>query len=115
MSKKGVLKLPYKNVKIGPFLYKVLMSTFKSGVHGETNTDTKQIQFSEQTNIEVLQDTFLHECLHALCEDIIDSIDSIDKAHDKEEQLVRLLSPRLLLFIKENPKWIEWLWKKKSF
>lgn len=117
MSKKGRILLPNSSVKCKGFSYSIEPSKFSTvEVMGETCTDTKQIRINSHNNsLETLQDTVLHECLHALLEDIMESIDSIEKVDDKEEQLIRLLTPRLRSFICDNPEWIKWIWKKKNY
>jgi hypothetical protein len=115
MAKKGRISLPSSTVRANGFDYEIVQSSYKSENHGETCRDNKQIFFSPQDKLEILQDTFIHENLHALLEDILESIDSIEKTDEKEEQLVRLLTPRLRAWICDNREWVKWLWKKKSY
>jgi len=114
MSKKGRHSLPIEVMKANGFSYNVIQSDYKSENHGETCKDNKQIMVSPQDNIEVLIDTIVHEGNHALVEDIFESIDSIEKVDEKEEQWNRLFTPRLVAWICENKEWIKWIWKKKK-
>jgi hypothetical protein len=117
MSKKGKTSLPSKYVKCVGFTYSVDQSDFATvEVMGETCTDTKQIRInSHNSNLETLQDTFIHECLHALLESILPATNDIEKADDKEEYIIQLLTPRLREWITDNPEWIKWIWKKKNY
>lgn len=78
--------------------------------HGETNTDSKQIVVYSNENEEVVRETLQHEILHALLEDIIATIKDLEGEDKIEEQLIRLLSPRLMSFAVENPKLARYLW-----
>ena len=106
--------LPDKTIKIGNFTYKIVNSTFSGNTdHGETCTDSKEILINKnQKNLEVIQDTVLHEALHALCEDLFETIEDINGLDKKEEQFIRIFTPRLLRFIKENSQWTKWLCKQ---
>ncbi len=106
-------KLP-SQVKINNFDYNVTFSKYPAAsAHGETCVETKNIVIFEQTNAQTQQDTFLHECLHGLCEDLFDSILASDATKDEreraEENFIRLFTPRLLRFLQENKKWTTYL------
>ena len=108
--------LPSKKVKIGIFSYKVLTSDYSNlPFHGETTTDNKEICISTAHSEQEVRDTVMHEFLHAIMEDLFESLfPELDEtaAGKKEEAFVRLLTPRMLQFIKDNPKWINYLQKK---
>lgn len=108
--------LPSKKVKIGNSNYKVLTTDYSNiPFHGETFTDNKEICIATKYAPQEVQDTVMHEFLHAIMEDLFESLfPDLDEtmASKKEEAFTRLLTPRMLQFIQENPKWIKYLQKK---
>jgi len=95
--------LPVDKARVGFYTYK--LETYDSKVsenHGETSRDKKEILLFDNGNEEVLKETTMHECLHALVEDLFGS----DK---KEEKFIRLFSPRLMQFLRDNPELLDWL------
>ena len=103
--------VPHKIIKIGNFTYKVLASPFSGSENaGETCVHTKEIVVYKDANKETVQDTIMHEALHAICEDLFEAILPPDSNHEKvEESFVRLATPRILRFLQENPKWTRYL------
>jgi hypothetical protein len=102
-----------KKLKIGCFTYDIISAKIKSpSNHGETNTDTKQILLSDTDNQQVVKETLLHEVLHALLEDAV--ILNLFTDDDHEERLVRYLSPKLMAVMQDNPKLVDYLWKKSK-
>jgi len=103
--------IPVKKAKIGCFTYDIILSKAKQmSSHGETNIDTKQIIVYPNGNEDVVKETLQHEILHALLEDIIPTIKEIESEDKMEEQLIRLLSPRLMSFVLDNPKLAKYIW-----
>jgi len=77
---------------------------------GETFTDTQEIDiYTKNRNESVIRSTLLHELLHVGLEDVLSSIDMNKNVNDKEESLVRLVSPRLFSIFTDNPKLTKYL------
>lgn len=107
--------IPVSTAKIGPFNYKIIYSEARfSDTHGVTCTSNKEIIIYRDNNLEAVRETLQHELLHALLEDICASVKDLEDPDKMEEQLIRLLSPRLLDFAQENQELVEFLWKKKK-
>jgi hypothetical protein len=83
--------------KLGTFNWTIKYLDIESDVHGETLTDSKEIHIITRNKTEqLMKDTLLHECLHVVLEDIVDTAVKIDdKPEVIEEHIVRLLTPRL--------------------
>jgi Zn-dependent peptidase ImmA (M78 family) len=100
-----------KRIKVGCFTYDIVVAQVRaSDNHGETDRSNKEIFLSDCGNIEVVKETLLHELLHALLEDAQEFGIFADDNH--EERLIRLLSPKLMSVMLDNPKLVEYLWKK---
>lgn len=102
MAKK---KRPEK-FKLGTFEWTIKYLDIESVDHGETLHDSKEIHIITRNKTEqVMKDTLLHECLHVVLEDIVETAIKIDdKSEVVEEQIVRLLTPRLHEMFKNNPE-----------
>lgn len=107
--------IPISTVKIGPFNYKIIYSEAKfSDTHGATCTSNKEIIVYKDSNEESVKETLQHELLHALLEDIVATIKDLEDEGKMEEQLIRLLSPRLMCLAQDNPELVDYLWKNKK-
>ena len=74
---------------------------------GKTDTSTKRVTIYKIENEEIERETLFHELLHVALDDTADSIFNYEpdkKECDKEENLVRLLSPQMLQILTSNPK-----------
>jgi Zn-dependent peptidase ImmA (M78 family) len=74
---------------------------------GKTDTSQKRITMYKMDNEEMERETLFHELLHVALDDMTEAIFGYElekKDSDKEENLVRLLSPQLLLILTSNPK-----------
>jgi len=100
--------------KMGTFNWDIKYHTNPSDVHGETNKDLRRIDiFTEGYSEQILKDTLLHECLHVVLEDIIDTTSKIeDKSDVIEEQVIRLLTPRLHALFMDNEDLREYIFTK---
>lgn len=96
-------------IKIGGFIYKVKYKRTVGDHLGITYIDKKLIVISKHDNIEVLKETLIHELLHVLMEDVIESVDDKKDLAVKEEAIIRFVSPRLFQTFKENPKLVAFL------
>jgi len=90
--------------KLGIFDWEIRYHTSPSDLHGETNRDTRKIDiYTNGFNEQVIKDTLLHECLHVCFEDITETAFKMDsKADEIEEQLIRLLNPRIHSLFTDN-------------
>ena len=74
---------------------------------GKTDTTSKKITMYKMDNEEIEKETLFHEILHVALDDTAEAIFGYElekKDCDKEENLVRLLSPQLLSILTSNPK-----------
>lgn len=108
------MKLP-DSIKIGPFNYKLIKSeAHMTDTHGQTSLENKEIVLYKSANFEAMRETLQHEILHVLLEDVIPTIKEIDDSEKMEEQLIRLLSPRLMSLAQENQELAKFLWIRKK-
>jgi len=71
---------------------------------GETFIDDQEIDIYTKKRSEiVIKNTLLHELLHVLLEDLIQAVDTNKNLNDKEESLIRLVTPRLFCLLSANP------------
>jgi hypothetical protein len=79
---------------------------------GETQLDKKQvvIYYKGHAHQEVTE-TLIHELMHVLMYDAADSIFQFDAEsnHKKEENAIRLISPRLFSLLRDNPKLMKFI------
>ena len=83
-------------------------------MYGKTDTSTKTVTIYKCKNDEITRETLLHELLHVVMEDKAEAVFNFDpdkKEYDKEENLIRLISPVLMQLISENPELIRFLSK----
>lgn len=108
------MKLP-TSIKIGPFNYKLIISeAHMTDTHGQTSLETKEIIIYKSPNLEAMRETLQHEIMHVLLEDIPTTIKEIGDEEKMEEQLIRLLSPRLMSLAQDNPDIAKFLWIRKK-
>lgn len=106
------MTLPKENftIKVGPYTYSVEYNTdiaHGTDTLGSCHKDTLKIFLDPRLHPLVLEETFLHEALHALC-----SVSNLDinledgdtKRDVGEEELVSRLSTVLFQFIIDNPE-----------
>ena len=95
-----------RKVKVGYYDYKIkYIETNSADSHGQSSTDNKDIIVFNNGNAQVVRETLLHELLHVIMEDVTTIVFPDLKEEDAdraEEAIIRLISPRLMLFLKEN-------------
>ena len=77
-------------------------------VLGLTDSDQRAIVINSEQAKESMQETFLHECLHAMVASVALNRDLLADDED-EERMVKRLAPALLLFLRDNPGAVEFL------
>lgn len=104
------MKKPTK-FKAGCYSWKIYWSEEDADeMYGKTDHSTKVITIYQCKTEEILKETLLHELLHVVMEDKAEAIFNFDpdkKEYDKEENLIRLISPVLMQIINDNPE----LWR----
>jgi hypothetical protein len=101
-------RLP-KFIKLGSLTYKVVRHRKSTKDLGETDFNKRVVHIWKQEACE-LPNTLLHECIHVVLEDVIQSIMSDKKSvEDFEEDLVRLVTPRFMQLLRENPELLSYL------
>lgn len=111
-------KGPPAGVVVGPFRYAVVVdkdaiarASHADGggsLSGQTDKDRLTIVIDPDQADDQLADTVLHECLHAVM-GLVGA--DVELGVEKEEQLVRRVSPVLLDLLRRNPKLVAWLTK----
>jgi Zn-dependent peptidase ImmA (M78 family) len=96
--------------KISPYSYTIKYVNMQGeDDHGKTLIDMKEIYLNKDTIEQVQQETMLHECLHALLEDCTALKNDYKDVDEREEDLIRYLSPRLLSFLRDNPSILKYI------
>lgn len=100
MSRKEV-----KEAKVGCFTYKIRFQKSADDDCGSTDLTIKEIYINTAFDLQIQKETLFHELLHVAFEDcpILDK--KYEKDDDKEEDVVRFISPRLVQILQDNP-WI---------
>ena len=86
-------------------------------MYGKTDSHTKTVTIYKCKNEEITRETLLHELLHVAMEDKAEAVFTFDpdkKEYDKEENLIRLISPVLMQIIVDNPELWQFLSKVKK-
>ena len=92
-------------VKIGPMTYSVELTDTEE--MGRLREVSSEIEVQEGMAHCQQQETLLHEVLHGIF--ITAGSRSLGLEGDEEEKVVRLISPYVLMFIRENPEVIDYL------
>jgi hypothetical protein len=105
---------PPKVVYVGTYDYDVRVTrNLSSSLLGETETENEVILLRKGQSAANMQETLLHELLHAIL--FASGISkAMDFDHDKEETLVVLLSPWLNALIQDNPGLLAFLTERKA-
>lgn len=108
------MKRPTK-FKLGMFEWNIKYLDIEHDNHGETLKGSREINIiTRHAKESMIKDTLLHECLHVVLEDIVDTVVRIDDKSDViEEQLIRLLTPRLLELFANNKSLKDYLFSKE--
>lgn len=104
MANKRLAKRPSK-FKANGFDWEIKFVDIEHDNFGETDKAKKIISIYTKGHTEqIIVETLIHELCHAVLDDMADVIFHLDydKNADKEEQAIRLLTPRLFQFIQEN-------------
>ena len=95
------MKKPRK-IKIGFYDWKIEWAKEKAEeMYGKTDVMTKVITIYKSPNPQIERETLFHELMHAAGEDKYDSIFQFSGG-DKEENLIRILSPLLMQVLADN-------------
>ena len=101
--RKSGLKTRFKS---GYFTWRIHWSEeHVSDTFGKTDELHKVITIYKQENKQIERETLFHELLHAVGEDKYDAIFGFEqhqKELDREENLIRLLSPALMQVLSDN-------------
>jgi len=82
---------------------------------GETDPDQKEVRiyYKNRSNQNVIE-TLIHELEHVVMFELAESVFHYDaeKAHQKEENLIRLTSPRLFAILRDNIHLMDFIVKR---
>jgi hypothetical protein len=108
------MKKPIK-FKSGFFTWKIVWSPEKTEeMFGKTDIVSKTVTIYKNDNGEIERETLFHELLHVIGEDKYDSVFQYEpdkKDIDKEENMIRLLSPSLMQTLSDNKDLARYLFK----
>jgi hypothetical protein len=102
------MEKPIKKIKFGVQNYKLCLVDMLGDDLGEADSVNQKIRIFIDVESDLGKVTLLHECLHVLLDDVIYSTQGLNN-EDKEEAMIRLLSPRLLAFLKDNKDLVKFL------
>lgn len=106
-----------ERVRVGPFVFNIvwsqadLMKFCRSDGQdrfGQTHLDTHDIYIDDSRPLVALQNTLMHEILHAL-NWTYNIPTPANEGEDAEEQFVCRMDTPLLLLLKDNPEVFAWL------
>lgn len=97
------IKMP-DQVKIGFFDYSIKQDNEMTDM-GSTGFDCLEIKINSKYQDQVIKETLLHECLHALLYDTFLLEDEL------EEKVIRVLSPKLMQLFHSNESLVNFLLK----
>ena len=105
-----------ESFKAGFYNWTIFWSDEPAGdCFGKTDTTIKTIIIYKQENEQVEKETLLHEILHAALEDKCESIFNIEgSVNEKEENLIRLLSPAIMQIITDNRQLCQFLFGRTN-
>lgn len=101
---------PPKVIFIGPHDYAVSMSKKKidPNLFGETDNTNSEIHVHPNQSLQNKRDTLIHEILHAILF-ASGAKRVLGWSAEREEKVIRLLSPWLLAVLQDNPDLIDYL------
>lgn len=103
--------------KSGFYTWKIIWSEEKADeCFGKTDIGSKTIIVYKHDNKEVERETLFHEILHAAMDDKCEAIFGYDsgKLDDKEENLIRLISPVMMNILCENRELQNYLFRRRK-
>lgn len=103
--------------KSGFYTWKIIWSEEKvEDCFGKTDIGTKSIVMYSQDNSEIERETLLHELLHVALDDKCEAIFGYEggKLEDKEENMIRLLSPVMMQILSDNPELHNFLFGRRN-
>ena len=74
--------------------------------HGSTNEDQKHIFIDNSRDLQCQRETLMHELIHAVSVDCPSFRLEYDKADEREEDIVRFISPKLMQAFCDN-RWLK--------
>lgn len=98
---------------VGPIPFTVKVDNdacVAGGVSGATMNDSQLIFIQDKVALQTMQDTLLHESMHAIWNQTSLTIEYPDADADSPgEKLIRTLAPRILALLKDNPWFLDFL------
>lgn len=97
------------------FTWVVKFLNIAGDCYGDTDSDQKEVRiYYKDRSTENVCETLIHELHHVVLFDLSDSIFHFesDRVYNKEENLVRLLSPRVFHLIRSNKKLMSFIGKE---
>jgi len=99
-----------KETKVGCFTYSITAIDLDvDNKHGDTCFSRRAIRIDFKDPDQNQKETLLHEVLHTLLEDCAPMKLNYKDPLEREEDIIRFLSPRLLIWLRDNPEVLEYL------
>jgi Zn-dependent peptidase ImmA (M78 family) len=101
---KRKLKRP-TDFRVNGFNWEIKYVDIDHETFGETDKDKKIVYiYTKDRSDQINHETLVHELFHAVLDDLADVIFHLDydKNSDKEEQAIRLVTPRIIQFMQNN-------------
>ena len=108
-----VVNVKKYKLKLGAFIYELVLRRDSDDDFGKTCLADKTIWINTRYSNQVQRETLLHELLHVALEDCPLLDNPIDKKEDMEEAVVRFISPRMFQFINDNKNLQKLLWSEE--
>lgn len=103
----------FKSLKIGAVKYEIVWDDKLGnigGAQGATNSQLNVILVDPTNEVQALRDTIMHESFHAMWAQSSLLIRHPDSDRDSEgELIIQDLAPKVVAFIRDNPKVVTWL------
>lgn len=105
------LKQP-STLKMGCITYKIVWTDLDD-LHGDTDKSKKIIRINKGDSQDVQQETLFHEILHVAMEDMGYLKFNYTEKDDQEEDIIRYISPRLVLALRESPEVLNFIFPRR--
>lgn len=106
------MNCPIKKVFIAPFTYTVTMDealATVAGAKGVCGNDVHDIRLDPQQALGSMQDTLLHETMHAMTDQAGAQGKLVNLTEDQEEFIVASIATRTLALLRDNPTLVKFL------
>ena len=110
------------HVKVGHLIYRVVVGgpewaearaeagdSDSARLVGHTMHSTQVISIAPGETVQMMRDTVLHECTHALVAALGNVVDAWDTDGNVEEHMAGFIGSGMTMLLRDNPKLVKWL------